>query len=304
MLCLILSTDPVIEFMVEQAAAQVGSESRTAADPAEALDATRRGDADVVVLDHVPGAFDALAWSEALRRDDDERKARVIVLAGADEHLDRRRLTDAGVDDLLVKPFQAVELELRLATGYRIAELLAQVDAGTRALDARATQDPLTGVLTDRAVLEALQQEADRAGREGSPLATIVVEVDGLSVIRDWTGADAADAALVDVASRIRRTLRPYDRLGRSGPAGFLVTLPRCDMDRAVAVAERIRSAVSGSPVRSGDRMVSVTVSLGVARLEVGDANRPDHLVAAGVMALVAARAAGGNRVATPAGCV
>jgi len=128
--------------------------------------------------------------------------------------------------------------------------------------------------------------------------------VDGLSVIRDWTGADAADAALVDVASRIRRTLRPYDRLGRSGPAGFLVTLPRCDMDRAVAVAERIRSAVSGSPVRSGDRMVSVTVSLGVARLEVGDANRPDHLVAAGVMALVAARAAGGNRVATPAGCV
>jgi diguanylate cyclase (GGDEF)-like protein len=302
MQCLIVTSDPVVGFLVEQAAAKLGCESQTVASPTEALDLAKRNEAEVVVVDHAPPALDATAWCAVLRREEDARTTRVIVLAPPDDPFDVTRMNDIGIDDLLVKPFQAVELELKLLASQQIRELGEQLKAARRALEARSTYDPLTGVLNEKSIVAALRREADRAGRDGTPLSVMTIEVDGLGIIRDWTGADAADAALIDVAARVQSGLRPYDSVGRSGDAAFLAALPRCDLDRAVAVAQRIVASVSGTPVRGGGRMLSVTVSVGVARLATDDAGRPDRVVAASVTALVAARAAGGNRVATPAG--
>jgi diguanylate cyclase (GGDEF)-like protein len=123
--------------------------------------------------------------------------------------------------------------------------------------------------------------------------------VDDLGILRDWTGTEAADAVLVEVAARIRGALRPYDSLGRSDGAGFLVGLPKCGPTHALSVAHRILTAVAAEPVKGAGRMVSVTVSLGVARFDEADAGRPDRLIATAAAALVSARVAGGNRVAT-----
>ncbi len=301
MSCLAVTNDSVTSFMVEQAAARVGCESRVVTDPAEALRAALDGSGThLVVIDHAPPRTDAVAWCAALRRGDERRRLRVIVLAPPDDPFDLRRVTDAGIDDLLVRPFTAIELELRLQAGLRIVELEAHIEAGNRALRAAATHDLLTGALNETAIRETLRLECERAGRDGTPLAAVLVEVDGLENIRDWNGADAADAVLVDVAARIRGSLRPYDSLGRLGGAGFLAGLPRCDVAHAVSVAQRIRTAVAAAPARGGARMVSVTVSIGVAGTGAADANGPDRLEAAAASALASARAAGGNRVATP----
>jgi len=301
MKCLVVTGDSITSFLVEQAAARVGCESRAVADPAEALEAALDGSGThVVVVDHAPPNTDAVAWCAALRRGDDGRALRVIMLAPPDDPFDLRRVTDAGIDDLLVRPLRAIELELRLQASLRIVELEAQIEAGNRALRAVATHDLLTGALNETAIRETLRQECDRAGRDRTPLAAIQVEVDGLDKIRDWTGAEAADAVLVDVAARIRGNLRPYDSLGRSGGAGFLAGLPRCDLAHAVSVAQRILAAVASSPARGAGRMVSVTVSIGVAAFEAANAGPPDRLEAAAASALASARAAGGNRVATP----
>jgi diguanylate cyclase (GGDEF)-like protein len=301
MKCLVVTGDPATSFMVEQAAAQVGCESRVVADPAAALQAALDGSGTrLVVIDHAPRQIDAVAWCAALRRGDERRALRVILLAPPDDPFDLRRVADAGIDDLVVKPFRAIELELRLQASLRIVELEAQIEAGNRALRAVATHDLLTGVLNETAIGATLRQESERAGRDHTPLAAIRVEVDELGTIRDWTGAEAADAVLVEVASRIRGNLRPYDSLGRSGGAGFLVGLPRCDVAHALSVAQRILAAVAAAPIKGAGRMVSVTASIGVAGFEAADAGGLDRLEAAAASALASARAAGGNRVATP----
>ncbi len=300
MRCLVVTGDPVTGFMVEQAAAQVGCESRVVADPAEALQAALDGSGThVVIIDHAPPQTDAVAWCAALRRGDERRALRVILLAPPDDPFDLRRVADAGVDDLLVRPFRAIELELRLQASLRIAELEAQIEAGTRALRAEATHDLLTGALNETAFRTTLRQECERGRRDRTPLAVVLVEVDEMGTIRDWTGAEAADAVLVEVAVRIRGSLRTYDILGRSGGAGFLVGLPKCDVAHAVSVAQRILAAVAGAPTRGAGRMVSVTASIGVAGFEAADVDSLDRLQAAAASALASARAAGGNRVAT-----
>jgi diguanylate cyclase (GGDEF)-like protein len=300
MSCLVVTGDPVTGFMVEQAAAQVGCESRIVADPAAALQAALDGSGTrVVIIDHAPPVTDAVAWCAALRRHDERRALRIILLAPPDDPFDLRRVTDAGVDDLLVRPFRAIELELRLQASLRIVELETQIEASAHALRSVATHDLLTGALNETAFRTTLHQECERARRERTPLAVVLVEVDGMGTIRDWNGVEAADAVLVEVAVRIRGSLRTYDILGRSGGAGFLVGLPRCDLAHAVSVAQRILAAVAGAPTRGAGRMVSVTVSIGVAGLEAADAGSPDRLQAAAASALASARAAGGNRVAT-----
>ncbi len=301
--CLVVTGDPVTSFMVEQAAAQVGCESRVVTDPAEALQAALDGSGThLVVIDHAPPQTDAVAWCAELRRGDDRRALRIILLAPPDDAFDLRRVADVGIDDLLVRPFRAIELELRLQASLRIVELEAQIEAGNRALRAVATHDLLTSALNETAIRETLRQECDRAGRDHTSLAAILVDVDGLDNIRDWTGADAADAVMVEVAARIRGNLRPYDSLGRSGGAGFLAGLPRCDLAHAVSVAQRILAAVAATPIKGAGRMVSVTASIGVAVFAAADAGRLDLLEATAASALASARAAGGNRVATPPG--
>jgi two-component system, cell cycle response regulator len=303
MKCLIFADDPVLAFISEQAAAQIGCESLTVSNAADARRAVLGDDGvELAVVDHAPPGIDAVGWCRSLGSGEDRRRHRVIVLAPAEDLFDLQRTEDAGIDDLLVKPIQKIELELRLRANRRILELEAQVEAGMHALQAQATHDVLTGALKQTAVREALRGECERSSRDHAPLAAIVIEVDDLGILRDWTGTEAADSVLVEVAARIRGALRPYDSLGRWEGAGFLVGLPRCGPAQALSVAERILTAVAAAPVKGAGRMVSVTLSLGVARFDEADAGRPDRLIASAAAALVSARVAGGNRVAAPPG--
>jgi diguanylate cyclase (GGDEF)-like protein len=84
--------------------------------------------------------------------------------------------------------------------------------------------------------------------------------------------------------------------LGRYGGEEFAVILPDSAQDPA-EVAERLRAAVSGAPVRTPEAEIAVTVSVGVAGLQ-GD---PDlsALLSRADRALYAAKRAGRNRVVT-----
>ncbi len=181
MKCLIFANDPVIAFICEQAAARIDCESLTVSNAADARRAVLGDDRfDLAVVDHAPPGIDAVGWCRSLGSGEDRRRHRVIVLAPAEDLFDLQRTEDAGIDDLVVKPLQKIELELRLRANQRILELEAQVEAGMRALQAQATHDVLTGALNQTAVREALRRECDRSSRDHSPLAAIAIEVDDL----------------------------------------------------------------------------------------------------------------------------
>jgi two-component system chemotaxis response regulator CheY len=97
------------------------------------------------------------------------------------------------------------------------------------------------------------------------------------------------------VAERIKKSVRPYDLVGRYGGEEFLLVLPDCDLAQAFEIAERLRETLSANPVRFGARAIKVTASIGIAAVTEGEIKEPDELIQLADDALYRAKRRGRN---------
>lgn len=154
-----------------------------------------------------------------------------------------------------------------------------------------AATDGLTGIANRRTFEQSLQRELERAARGAEPVALVMVDVDHFKEFNDTHGHRTGDAALQAVAATLVHHTREYDVVARYGGEEFAVVLPGCSDREAVAMAERLRTAVAtitGCP--------PVTASLGVAVHAGGGGT--EVLVRAADAALYEAKRLGRNRVA------
>lgn len=155
-------------------------------------------------------------------------------------------------------------------------------------------QDPLTGLLNRRGIDEAFLQEAARSERQASRLCAAIVDLDDFKALNDTHGHVVGDRALVHVASLIRRTLRPTDRVGRLGGEEFLVLLPDTGPAEAATVMNRIRQALAASPLQEAGETIRITFSSGIAERTAREALEP--LLERADTALYRAKRAGKDR--------
>jgi len=152
--------------------------------------------------------------------------------------------------------------------------------------------DALTGVLSRRALFEALQAEVEHAKRYGSELACLMLDLDYFKTINDTYGHQFGDEVLSRIARVISEHCRTNDHLGRYGGEEFLIVLPETRIDGATRFAERVRSAVAEMPLnRNKER---ITLSIGVAEWRNGDGST-SRLISQADRALLEAKAAGRN---------
>jgi diguanylate cyclase (GGDEF)-like protein len=142
---------------------------------------------------------------------------------------------------------------------YRIDALVAQLK-----LEHQARTDALTGIANRRAFLDAAHQELSRVNRRESPLTVLMLDIDHFKKVNDRFGHDVGDDLLAEFARRIEKGLRGYDQFARLGGEEFAVMLPGCNVEQAVATAERLRHAISAEPFAVRGNIVPMTVSIGV----------------------------------------
>src|SRR5205814_2057434 len=106
-----------------------------------------------------------------------------------------------------------------------------------------------TGLQNRRRFFELAEREWNRAGRGGSPLTALMLDVDYFKHINDRCGHAAGDEVLIAVGRRCQQELRSVDVLGRYGGDELVALLPDSAMVDAVSVAERVRAAVADDPV-------------------------------------------------------
>lgn len=126
-------------------------------------------------------------------------------------------------------------------------------------------EDPLTGLLNRRTILETLEEEIKRGRRYSRPLSFLMMDIDHFKKINDRWGHPSGDEVLKTFAAACQAAKRENDKMGRFGGEEFVMVLPETGMPEAELAAERIRKCTAEMEInaRSGTATIPVTVSIG-----------------------------------------
>jgi len=161
----------------------------------------------------------------------------------------------------------------------------------------QANHDPLTQLPNRRFFEQWLGYSLAQARRDGAPLALLFLDLDGFKAVNDRHGHKAGDELLVEIARRLRQTVRESDMLARLGGDEFALLAPNAKDGRELAhVAQRLLQVLD-DPRQPALSDQPIGASIGVA-LFPEDATDVQGLFAAADAAMYAAKRAGKNRIA------
>ena len=234
------------------------------------------------------------------------RSALRAIDAAADAALEQGTLQTIGFDAHNRQGSRSFEARLLMVTGQGVICALRDVSelrrserelvTLTRNLEQEANSDHLTRLPNRRGLEKVLFTELERCRRLGSRLCAILVDCDNFKRVNDTMGHATGDVVLQEVGKRLRGVVRPSDTIGRVGGDEFLVLLPDTRHAEAMQLAERLRLAITGSPLTSGRDVIGITGSLGVATVPL-DLVSVEEVISLTQHALAHSKKVGKNRV-------
>jgi diguanylate cyclase (GGDEF)-like protein len=161
--------------------------------------------------------------------------------------------------------------------------------------------DGLTGIFNHQhfigeagRVLQALKKKAE-------PACLILIDLDYFKQVNDTHGHAMGDAVLKQTVAICKQELRPADLFGRLGGEEFGILLTGCSCHQGLDVANRVRIAIDATPMGHGERVITISASVGLASTEVSGHDL-QRLCMEADAALYRAKGAGRNRVVAHAG--
>ena len=153
-------------------------------------------------------------------------------------------------------------LDMRLE--QRTAMLAAGLENAKQELTFLSLHDGLTKLPNRTLLADRLEQEIQNAQREQSRFAVLSMDVDGFRQINDAFGLATGDQLLVEIAKRLRNSLRSRDTLARLGGDEFVVVAEAQQPSDAVQLAEKLLELIR-QPVAIDGHELRVSMSIGIA---------------------------------------
>ena len=205
-------------------------------------------------------------------------------------------LTEA--DDILHKPFKAVDLQSRLVIGQRILTMGDSLSQARDQLESTAMYDPLTGMMNRTAFNRLAKSELERARRASSTLSVIALEIDNFQAISDRHGVEAGNRVLKLVAASIRERSRSYDCVGRWTGPEFMIALIDVTGPAAELIARRIVTGIRFMNLNHEGAALELNVSAGISSAaSISESTQLELLIQAARQALARAKESGGYQV-------
>ena len=159
-----------------------------------------------------------------------------------------------------------------------------------------ATHDGLTGLPNRTMFNQLLNQSIKSTRHHDGKCAVLFIDLDHLKVINDTLGHAAGDALLIEVAQRLRNSVRESDVVVRLGGDEFVVILNEIShKDQAALIAGKVLSAVSAR-IMLASHESHTTASIGIAMFP-SDGTDVESLTRNADMAMYLAKEHGKNRV-------
>lgn len=263
----------------------------TARNGSEAWNTILKDDIRLAILDWMMPGFDGITLCRKIRKELAKNKSKyiyIILLTGKNQQDDIIEGLSAGADDYMVKPANLLELKVRLMNGSRI---IALEDKRIQL----ATTDSLTDLWNRRKIFEIFEEELDRGTREHIHIGAIMIDIDNFKQINDNFGHATGDRVLIEVAFRLKHSLRLYDKIGRYGGDEMLIVLPNCDQNNMTVIAERLRQVICTKKIKTNAGDLNITISLGGASTQNFNEISLDKLLESSDKALYVAKRRGRN---------
>jgi diguanylate cyclase (GGDEF)-like protein/PAS domain S-box-containing protein len=153
-----------------------------------------------------------------------------------------------------------------------------------RRLGFEASHDALTGLVNRREFETRLARALERASHpSGSNAVLLYMDLDQFKVVNDTCGHSAGDELLKLLAHTYTEHVRERDTLARIGGDEFALIVEHCEVDEALAVANKILDATRNFRYACKDQLFQLGVSIGLTPIDRGTASveeamrRADH---------------------------
>jgi diguanylate cyclase (GGDEF)-like protein len=164
-----------------------------------------------------------------------------------------------------------------------------RADAAQNELARLARHDALTGLLNRASLIDEIDHEIATADPQSRQLAVMLIDLDRFKPINDMFGHAAGDGVLIEVARRLKASLRPGDVVARLGGDEFVVMLPQPrDAEEVREICLRIDRSLGREMEIEGHRF-ELGASIGCA-FWPADARDVDGLLSAADLAMYQAK--------------
>jgi len=128
-----------------------------------------------------------------------------------------------------------------------------------------AITDPLTGIFNRRYFLEIVRIDIEKAHRRNENCYFIMFDIDKFKNVNDTYGHQIGDKVLMDVTSRIKTDIRPYDLFARYGGEEFIIFTSGISPKEVYDMAERLRVCLCTNKYEYDDISFDLSASFGIA---------------------------------------
>lgn len=160
-----------------------------------------------------------------------------------------------------------------------------------------ATTDQITGISNQNLFLRRLSEEFCRAQRHQKDISLILMDIDHFADINTIHGENNGNRVLKEVGKIFKSATRIHDLVARFGADTFAMLLPETPFAGAQIVANKLRSSLNDTKIRSSNHSIQITGSFGIASSS-RSTTKPADLLKSAEKALKQAKRRGGNQSA------
>ena len=199
-----------------------------------------------------------------------------------------------------LKESQAKEDSLRqtdVKTKEETSKLTEEVLRSNKRLKEISLTDPHTGLRNYYFLENAIEAEFYRAKRYFHPLSVIMVDIDYFKSVNDAYGHHFGDIVLKQFANKLKRMVRRYDYVIRSGGEEFIIVCANISRTQAVSLAQRILEAVALCNFGDKTHSIKLKLSMAVVTYPEDKVKEGTDLINLADRVLSKVKELGGNRV-------
>ncbi|HOW81101.1 MAG TPA: diguanylate cyclase [Spirochaetota bacterium] len=233
----------------------------------EAVASIQKQSPGIVIINMSKELTDTEDLCRKIRKIKTEGYVYILLISPREREKEVASLIKSGANDYIFKPLSKDDLSMRVMIAQRTLKLEDSASKSKKKLIRFAKEDPHTGLLNRRALLDEALKEMGRASREKKNFSAIMIGTTNFKKIVSTYGNETADEVLLELSRRLKAICRPYDVAGRYTVTDFMVFLPDTGSKNAQKVAKRILSAMTEKPFVVKGRKMNIMLGIGLSDL-------------------------------------